>query len=401
MKDFQQLISSVEQVHENLQASAANAVNQALTTRNWVIGYYIVEFEQEGEDRAKYGERLLATMADELRHIKGLDERSFRRFRQFYLTYPQLGLAIRGTVSPELGNALKRVPASLESEASPIRGTVSPELYSPIDQEINSEELPEIDGTGSTPPQPPRSLQVPPDKLLVKLSYSHLELLFNIDEPLKRTFYELECIKGTWSVRELKRQIHSLYFERSGLSEKPELLADLVHQKTTPLVPKDIIKSIYTFDFLDIPSKAILEESDLESALLDNLQAFIMELGNGFCLESRQKRILIGNKYYFIDLVFYHRLLRCHVLIELKIGEFEHNDIGQLNTYLNYYKAEIMPENDNDPVGILMVAEKDHALVQYATAGMDENLFIQKYLIQLPSKDQLEKYIENELRKLR
>jgi len=139
----------------------------------------------------------------------------------------------------------------------------------------------------------------------------------------------------------------------------------------------------------------------LESALLDNLQAFIMELGNGFCLESRQKRILIGNKYYFIDLVFYHRLLRCHVLIELKIGEFEHNDIGQLNTYLNYYKAEIMPENDNDPVGILMVAEKDHALVQYATAGMDENLFIQKYLIQLPSKDQLEKYIENELRKLR
>jgi predicted nuclease of restriction endonuclease-like (RecB) superfamily len=217
--------------------------------------------------------------------------------------------------------------------------------------------------------------------------------------PLKRTFYELECIKGTWSVRELKRQINSLYFERSGLSQQPEKLAEMVLQKTNPQAPKDIIKNIYAFEFLDISTQSIVEESDLETALLDNLQQFITELGNGFCLESRQKRILIGETYYFIDLVFYHRILKCHILLDLKIGAFEHGDIGQLNTYLNFYKQEIAELNDNPPVGILLVAEKDQALVKYATAGMDENLFIQKYLVQLPDKNQLENYIETELKK--
>ena len=200
-------------------------------------------------------------------------------------------------------------------------------------------------------------------------------------------------------MRELKRQINSLYFERSGLSHQPEKLAELVHQKTSPQAPKDIIKNIYAFEFLDISTQSIIEESDLETALLDHLQQFIIELGNGFCLEARQKRILIGETYYFIDLVFYHRILKCHVLLDLKIGAFEHGDIGQLNTYLNFYKQEIAERNDSPPVGILLVAEKDHALVKYATAGMDENLFVQKYRVQLPDKNQLEKYIETELKK--
>lgn len=207
-------------------------------------------------------------------------------------------------------------------------------------------------------------------------------------------------MKGTWSVRELKRQINSLYYERSGLSTNPEKLAAIVHQNNSPKGPTDIIKNIYAFEFLDFSTKAIVEESDLETALLDNLQDFIIELGNGFCLEARQKRILIGSTYYFIDLVFYHRILKCHVLVELKIGAFNHGDIGQLNTYLNYFKQEVCEANDNPPVGILLVAEKDHALVKYATAGMDENLFVQKYLVQLPGKNQLEKYIVNELKKM-
>lgn len=242
-------------------------------------------------------------------------------------------------------------------------------------------------------------MQISPDKLISRLSYSHLELMLNIKDPLKRTFYEMECIKGTWSVRELKRQINSLYFERSGLSRSPERLAELVRQKTNPQIPKDIIKNNYAFEFLDISTKSIVEESDLETALLDHLRQFIIEMGNGFCLESRQKRILIGETYYFIDLVFYHRILKCHVLLGLKIGAFEHADIGQLNTYLNFYKQEITLINDNPPVGILLVPERDQALVKYATAGMDENLFVQKYLVQLPNKSQLEKYIEDELKK--
>ena len=373
MENFDKLITTIEQVHRQLQAAAASSVNQSLTVRNWLIGYYIVEFEQNGEDRAAYGDKLVEKLAGKLNHIKGIDERSLRRFRQFYMIYSHFDSAIRGTVSPELYH-------------SPIRGTLSPELSD--NQKV-----------WTVSPQFENKLVVPANKLISKMSYSHLELLLNIDNQLKRTFYELECIKGTWSVRELKRQINSLYFERSGLSAKPEKLSALVNQNIVPQAPTNIIKNIYSFEFLDINIKPIVEESDLETALLDHIQEFILELGNGFCFEARQKRILIGNEYYFIDLVFYHRILKCHVLIDLKLGKFEHGDIGQLNTYLNYFKTEIGEKSDNAPVGILLVAEKDSALVKYATAGMDENLFVQQYLIKLPSTEQLKNYIENELKK--
>ena len=208
----------------------------------------------------------------------------------------------------------------------------------------------------------------------------------------------MECVKGTWSVRELKRQIASLYFERCGLSKHPDKLSKLVQQKTHPTAAQDIIKNIYAFEFLDFGHQSIVEESDLETALLDHLQKFMIELGNGFCFEARQKRLLIGENYYFIDLVFYHRILKCHVLIELKIGAFDHGDIGQLNTYLNYVKQEIAEPSDNAPIGILLVAEKDNALVRYATAGLDENLFVQQYMLQLPKIQQLKEYLENELK---
>lgn len=373
MKSFNKLITTIEQVHGQLQASAFNAVNQSLTIRNWLFGYYIVEFEQNGEDRAAYGDKLIEKLAGKLNHIKGIDERSLRRFRQFYLYYPHFEPTIRGSLTPELG-------------LTEIRGSLTPIL--PNNQKV-----------WSLTPQLQNQPFVPTQKILSKLSYTHIEQLLNIDNQLKRTFYELECIKGTWSVRELKRQINSLYFERSGLSAKPEKLSALINQNTVPQAPTDIIKNIYSFEFLDINIKPIVEESDLETALLDHLQEFILELGNGFCFEARQKRILIGNEYYFIDLVFYHRILKCHVLIDLKIGKFEHGDIGQLNTYLNYFKAEIGEKSDNAPVGILLVAEKDSALVKYATAGMDENLFVQQYLIKLPSTEQLKYYIEKELKK--
>ena len=386
MENFEKLLSTIEQVHRQLQASAASAVNQSLTIRNWLIGFYIVEFEQNGEDRATYGDKLIEKLAGKLTHIKGVDKRSLFKFRQFYLFYPHIETAIRGSLPPVFRDD-KKV------------GTLSTLL--PINQIVGSATtlLSNNPIMGSLTTQLDNQPIIPPQKLLSKLSYTHIEQLLNIDNPLKRTFYELECIKGTWSVRELKRQISSLYFERSGLSAKPEKLSELINQNIVPQAPVDIIKNIYSFEFLDIKIQPIVEESDLETALLDQLQEFILELGNGFCFEARQKRILIGDVYYFIDLVFYHRILKCHVLIDLKIGKFEHGDIGQLNTYLNYFKAEIAEKSDNAPVGILLVAEKDSALVKYATAGMDENLFVQQYLIKLPSTEQIKIYIENELKK--
>lgn len=377
MKNFHQLIRNISFAHNVLQKQAFNVINQALTLRNWLIGFYIVEFEQNGKDRAKYGDRLIESIAAELNHIKGIDKRSLFRFRQFYLYYPQLADSIRGLISSKF-------------EQSEKLGSLTPQL-----------QLPDFLKVGSLTPELQSGMSVPGDKILTKLSYTHIELLLGIDEQMKRAFYEIECIKGLWSVRELKRQINSLYFERSGLSKNPEKLAKLVQQKTKPQAGTDIVKNIYAFEFLDLPVKEIVEESDMETALLDNLQQFIVELGYGFCFEARQKRILIGEKYYFIDLVFYHRILKCHVLIDLKIGQFEHGDIGQLNTYLNFYKKEVCEQEDNQPVGILLVAEKDHALVKYATAGMDENLFVQQYLIQLPGKKQLEQYIDSELKKFK
>jgi predicted nuclease of restriction endonuclease-like (RecB) superfamily len=374
MNNFSRLVSTIQQLHQQLQWSAANAVNQMLTMRNWLIGYYIVEFEQNGKDRAEYGERLIESIATELKHISGIDKRSLFRFRQFYMLYPQIGSAIRELLTPNLDQT-KKV------------GTVSPQI-----------QIPDFGKVGALSPQLKQELFVQGDLIIQQLSYSHIELLLGIDDPLKRTFYEIESIKGAWSVRELKRQIGSLYYERSGLSKSPEKLAKQVHQRIKPQAAGDIVKDIYAFEFLGFPIKEIVEESDLEKALLENLQKFIIELGYGFCFEARQKRILIGEKYYFIDLVFYHRILKCHVLIELKIGEFEHGDIGQLNTYLNFFREEISEPDDNLPVGILLVAEKDHALVRYATAGMDEHLFVKQYMIRLPDTKILKKYIEEELK---
>jgi len=385
MRDFKLLIKNISVVHNHLQQQATNAINQALTARNWLIGFYIVEYEQNGNDRAVYGEKLLPRLAEKFSHLKGLDERAFRSFRLFYQFYPQ----IRGSLTTKFDNLGKQSDYMSDFQKLEIWGSMTPELNNLQKKSLM------LPNTGTE-----FELRVKGEIILSKLSYTHIEQLIRIEDDLKRTFYEIECIKGTWSVRELKRQIASLYYERSGLSAKPEKISKLVQQKTIPQSTTDIIKNVYSFEFLDISTNSIVEESDLETALLNHLQEFIIELGNGFCLEARQKRILIGETYYFIDLVFYHRILKCHVLVDLKMGAFEHGDIGQLNTYLNYYKVEVTEASDNPPVGILLVAEKDHALVKYATAGMDENLFVQQYLIKLPSKQQLEKYIDSELKKL-
>lgn len=215
----------------------------------------------------------------------------------------------------------------------------------------------------------------------------------DLDDDLKRTFYEIECLRGGWSVRELKRQIGSLYYERSGLSKDKDKLAELVHSAAEGAESKLAIRDPYVFEFLGIKSKEVMGESDVEDALLDKLQEFLLELGHGFCFEARQKRILIGDTYGFVDLVFYHRILKCHVLIDLKIEEFTHENLGQLNTYVSWYRRNMMAAGDNPPVGLLLCTQKDHALVEYALAGMDNNLFVSKYQLELPRKEEIERFL--------
>lgn len=368
--NFDLLLNTIQQTHTVFQQNAVKAVNMSLTIRNWLIGYYIVEFEQNGEDRAKYGDKLIPNLVSGL-NTKSLSFRNLNLFRQFYLLYPQ----IVQTLSAQL--------EELQHNSNfPIMQSVSAQLENQETVVIKTAE---------------KRLEIPPQKLITNLSFSHLVELFPIKDPLQRLFYEMECIKGTWSVRELRRQINTLYFERSALSKQPEKLSELTQLQSENVVPVDVIKSVYAFEFLGLNAKDIVEESDLEKALIEHIQAFILELGNGFCFEARQKRILIDEEYYFIDLVFYHRVLKCHVIVELKLDEFKHEHLSQLNTYVSYYREEVKCEDDNPPIGILMCTKKGKKLVEYALSGMDEKLFVSKYMLELPSKEVLTTFLEKEL----
>ncbi len=200
----------------------------------------------------------------------------------------------------------------------------------------------------------------------------------------------------------MRRQIASLYFERSALSRDREKLARLTHAGAgtgaDAAEPQFTIRDPYVFEFLGLKSREVMSESHLEDQLLDRLQDFLLELGHGFCFEARQKRILIGDSHFFIDLVFYHRILKCHVLIELKLEEFNHENIGQLNTYVSWYAKNMRADGDNPPIGILLCTQKEHALVEYALAGMDNQLFVSKYQLHLPRPEDLQRQLERTLR---
>jgi predicted nuclease of restriction endonuclease-like (RecB) superfamily len=380
---FEQLVFTIQETHNTIQESAIKAINKHLTIRNWLIGFYIIEFEQNGDDRAKYGEKLLQKLADSLTS-DALSYRNLRLFKLFYQTYPQIGKSVIGFLETYQDSILSSTSLRL-NESQSIENQILT-IWQSVIAKFNS--------------MPDNPLQVPPHKLISKLSYTHLVQLLPIDSAIKRTFYEIETIKGNWSVSELKRQIHSLYFERSGMSKNPEALSQMVQTNAEPTSISDIIKSPFTFEFLGLKAKDVVYESDLEQALIEHLEAFILELGHGFCFEARQQRILIGDEYYHIDLVFYHRILKCHVLFELKIDAFKHEHIGQLKTYVNFYKKEVQRPDDNPPVGILLVTHKNEALVEYAVSESDYELFVSKYLIELPTKEQLNAFILKELNRL-
>lgn len=364
--NFKQLITNIQQTHDYLQQKAVASVNQSLTLRNWLFGFYIVEYEQNGKDRAKYGKQLLSSIAKEVKRkgIKGLAERNLAHCRLFYQVYPQIGSSLP------------------EGSLKPILQTLSAKSLKPSK-------------TGNK-----NYLGVKSELLISRLSFSHIVELIQEEEPLKRAFYEIQAIKGNWSVRELERQRGSLLYERTGLSRNKEKPMQLANQKAVQLAPEDIIRDPYIFEFLGLKEQEVLQENELEEKLLDHLQQFLLELGKGFCFEARQKRILIDDKYYRMDLVFYHRILKCHVLIDLKAGKFDHADAGQMNVYLNYHLDNDMEEGDNPPIGIILCTGKGHSLVKYATAGMDSRLFVSKYKMALPSEEELKTFIEEDTRKL-
>ena len=365
--NFDQLIDNVYQTHCLLQQTAQKAVNHYLVIKNWLTGFYIIEYEQKGEDRAKYGERLIDEMSKKLKSkgLKGYSQMSLRNCRSFYRTYSQ----IQQSVIVELQNS-------------------GVEIY---------KQLPfsDIQIQQSATVESPEEYPIPIELLLSRLSYTHFVELLRAKEPLERLFYEVEAIKNNWSVKELERAFDSGLYVRTGLStNKDAVIAKFKNQK--PAQNVDVIRDPYFLEFLGLEEKAEYSETELEELILNNLQKFLIELGTGFCFEARQKRITFDNAHYRIDLVFYHRILKSHILIDLKIGKFTHADAGQMTVYLNYYKDNEMTEGDNPPVGIILCGDKNETLVKYAT-NTDNQLFVSQYLVKLPEKKVLENFMKREL----
>ena len=365
--NFDSLAQCISMIHSTLQTSAVNSVNRFATVRNWLFGRYIIEYEQQGNDRAQYGEKLLHRIVDKLK-IKGVNTTLLKNSRKFYLTYPQLNEAIVA-ICPMLSDKLSAMPFLLEidvvSEPAITKSPMSSDKFM----------------TAS-------------DTIITRLSFSHIVELLTVDDPLIRFFYEFECIRNVWSVKELRRQISTNLHVRVGLSKSPEKimakLAETTKQQTTVLQLKDPV----ALEFLGLDTKDYVSEDNLENSLILHLQEFMLELGKGFCFEARQKRMIIDDRYYFADLVFYNRLLHCNVIIELKNDEFKHGYLSQLNAYVSYYRENEMQPGDNPPVGILLCTRKGEKMVEYALAGMDNSLFVSTYQLCLPDKAQLQNFLK-------
>ena len=360
---FDHLSELVLQLHDSAYSATVKAINRFATIRNYVIGFYIVEYEQHGNDRAKYGDRLLKRLAESV-NKRGINETILKNCRRFYLAYPQIKdylTAISPTASKK---SLGKSPTASD-KSSQISPTASDNFITPAAE------------------------------LVSKLSFSHIVEILTIDDPLARFFYETECIRCCWSVKELRRQISTNLYFRAGVSQKPEQLLERTEINTSPAIT---IKDPFSFEFLGLRPEAFTE-NDLENALIGHLQEFLLEMGKGFCFEARQKRMIIDDEYYFADLVFYNRILHCNVIIELKDDEFRHADLSQLNAYVSYFRENEMNLGDNPPVGILLCTRKGDKMVEYALAGMDNDLFVSTYMLSLPDKKALQEFLLKEIEK--
>lgn len=372
---FDELTKIIRDTHDAAQTTAVKAINRMQTMRNWLYGYYIIEFEQHGKDRAEYGTQLLKRLEERVNR-KGLTETLFKNSRKFYRLYPQMVENIIGVISPTVSDKL------LESKDASVL----------CDTQMTENEHVEKSPTVSD------GFRTTGQMIISRLSFSHIVEIMTVDDSLARYFYEQECIKCTWSVRELRRQISTNLYVRTGISSNPEKMLSLPSLQGHDNNELQI-RQPFTFEFLGLKANEVVDEKDIENALIDHLQDFLLELGKGFCFESRQKRIIIDDEYYYPDLVFYNRILHCGVIIELKDEEFSHQNLGQLNAYVSHYKEHEMQPGDNPPIGILLCTRKGKKMVEYALAGMDNQLFVSTYMLQLPDKKTLEDFLLKQLEK--
>lgn len=384
-REFDGLVGKIQSATQALRQDALGIVNRSVTARAWLTGYYIVEFEQGGKARAEYGDGLLKRLADRLSD-KTITFESLKKNRRLYQVFPNLAAPIAAYLRERFGNGEPPIPqlpgVGQLVVAKPVPGFGE----SPVPQLADGLLVEDADG----------GVEISPWALFNRTSYTHMLQLLPMHEGLMRTFYAFEAIRGTWSVKELRRQIESQYYQRCGWSKDPHKYAAMVQGKVEKLNADDFIKTDNVLEFLGAKLPPDWEEDDLEQGICEGLKDFILEMGTGFCFEARQKKILIDDAYERIDLVFYHRILKCHVLIELKARKFDRADAVQLGVYMEYYRKRMMSEGDNPPIGILMCTEIGKELAEYIAPFIDERLFLTKYMLQLPSKETLTGFLKKE-----
>ena len=382
-REFNNLVGKIDSAAQMLRQDALGVINRSVTARAWLTGYYIVEYEQGGKSRAEYGDGLLKKLAKRLPDKSATFE-SLKKNRRFYQTFPDLAVPIAAYLRERFGNGDSLIPRlSLAGQV----GAVQPP------QKIGESPIPQL-GEGFLIENGDGSVKISPWALFNRTSYTHMLQLLPLHEDLMRTFYAFEAIRGTWSVKELKRQIESQYYQRCGWSKDPHKYAAMVQGQVEKLNADDFIKASNVLEFLGAKLPPNWEEKDLEQGICEGLEEFILEMGTGFCFEARQKKILIDDAYERIDLVFYHRILKCHVLIELKSKKFDRADALQLGVYMEYYRKRMMAKGDNPPIGILMCTEVGKELAEYIAPFIDERMFLTKYMLQLPSKETLTGFLK-------
>lgn len=372
MKNLQNpIINKISQLLELARNRVMITVNQTMVLTYFEIGRMIVEDEQNGENRAEYGKKLLKDLSIHLteKFGRGFSETNLRQMRNFYESYSQ---QIQQTVSSEFKIIDKKkqqtLPAELQTTENQIveKGQTLSDIFNISQKNVVN----------------------------FTLSWSHYLKLMRIKDINERKFYEIESFKNNWSLRELQRQYDSALYTRLSLSKNKEEILQLSEKGQILEKPKDLIKDPYVLEFLGLSEKANYSENDFESELIDKLEHFLLELGTGFTFVARQNRITFDEKHFKIDLVFYNRILKCFVLIDLKIGELKHQDIGQMQMYVNYYDREFRLEDENRTIGIILCQDKSESLVKYTLPEDNEQIFASKYLTILPSKEDFIKILE-------
>lgn len=350
---FEKLVDLFELTHDELQKRAIRSVDISLVIRNWLFGWYMVEFEQNGFDRAQYGSRFVNSLSDRLAagNIKGSSPTQLKLYRSFYQKYKNIG-------------------PTVSDQSSSIRPTLSVELAEKTFKTIIAELYKQF-----------------------RLGWSHYVVLQTVHSAEERNFYELEAISNHWSVRELKRQIDSSLYERLALSRDMGKIAELSEKGQVIDKPTDVMKNPYILEFLNLPEHPHYSEHQLETAIIDKIEHFLLELGKGFLFEARQKRFTFDDDHFYVDLVFYNRILGCYVLIDLKREKLTHQDLGQMQMYVNYFDRFVKLEHEAPTIGIVICHRKNDAIVEL-TLPENSNIHASEYQLYLPSKEDLKKQLD-------